>query len=69
MVTAGPGPRVLVVEGYNDWMPRKGSIFRTTEQTSPDEPALGTTCVDRSAGTTRGEMVAFEPPTRLVYHW
>ncbi|MGC5076165.1 SRPBCC family protein [Agrococcus sp. DT81.2] len=62
--------RLADIEGYNDWMPRKGSIFRTTEQTSPGEPQLGTTYVDRSAaGTTPGEIVAFERPTRLVYHW
>lgn len=62
--------RLADIQGYNDWMPRKGSIFRRTEQTSPGEPQLGTTYVDRSAaGTTPGEIVAFEPPTRLVYHW
>lgn len=62
--------RLADIEGYNDWMPRKGSVFRTTEQTSPGEPQLGTTYVDRSAaGTTPGEIVAFERPTRLVYHW
>ena len=62
--------RLADIDGYNDWMPRKGSIFRTTEQTSAGEPQLGTTYVDRSAaGTTPGEIVAFERPTRLVYHW
>ena len=61
--------RLADIEGYNDWMPRKGSIFRTTEQTSPGEPRLGTTYVDRSAaGTTPGELGAFERPTRLVDH-
>lgn len=62
--------RLADIDGYNRWMPRKGTIFRTTEQTAPGEPRLGTTYVDRSAaGTTPGEIVAFEPPTRLVYHW
>jgi uncharacterized protein YndB with AHSA1/START domain len=55
---------------YSDWMPRKGSIFRGTEQTSPGEPEFGTTYLDQtSVGPTPGEIVEFERPTRLVYHW
>ncbi|MGY3127304.1 uncharacterized protein YndB with AHSA1/START domain [Agrococcus sp. UYP33] len=62
--------RLADIEGYNDWMPRKGSIFHTTKQTSPGEPQLGTTYVDRTAaGAAPGEIVAFEPPIRLVFHW
>ncbi len=62
--------RLADIEGHNDWMPRRGSILRRTEQTSPGEPGLGTTYVDRtSVGTTPGEIVEFVPPTRIVYHW
>lgn len=62
--------RLADIEGHNDWMPRRGSILRHTEQTSPGPPGLGTTYLDRtSVGTTPGEIVEFDPPTRLVYHW
>jgi uncharacterized protein YndB with AHSA1/START domain len=62
--------RLADIEGYNDWMPTKGSIRRRTEQTSPGEPGLGTTFVDRTSfGLTPGEIAEFEPPHTLVYHW
>ncbi|MFJ6113692.1 SRPBCC family protein [Agrococcus sediminis] len=62
--------RLADIDGHNAWMPRRGSIFRTTEQTSPGEPQVGTTYVDRtSVGTTPGEIVELERPHRLVYHW
>ena len=62
--------RLADIEGYNAWMPRKGSILRSTEQTSPGEPGLGTTFIDRtSAGTVPGDIVAFERPTRIDFHW
>lgn len=62
--------RLADIQGYDSWMPKKGSIFRSTEQTSPGEPQLGTTYVDRtSVGDTPGEIAEFVRPTRLVYHW
>ncbi|WP_324142742.1 SRPBCC family protein [Intrasporangium sp.] len=62
--------RLADIEGHNDWMPQKGSILRRTQQTSPGEPALGTTYLDEtSLGPTPGEVVEFNPPHRLVYHW
>ncbi len=62
--------RLADIEGYNDWMPRKGSIRRHTRQTSAGEPTLGTTFLDEtSLGRTPGEIVDFEAPHRLVYHW
>lgn len=62
--------RLADINGYNDWMPRKGTILRRAEQTSPGEPALGTTYVDEtSMGPTPGEIAEFEPPHTLVYHW
>lgn len=51
-------------------MPRKGSILRGTRQTSPGEPGLGTTFVDDTVfGPTPGEIVEFDAPHTLVYHW
>lgn len=62
--------RLADIEAYNAWMPRKGSIFRSTQQTSPGEPQLGTTYLDRTAvGDTPGDITEFERPTRLVFHW
>jgi uncharacterized protein YndB with AHSA1/START domain len=62
--------RLADIDGHNDWMPKKGSILRHTQQTSPGEPTLGTTYLDdTSYGPTPGEVVEFDPPHRLVYHW
>ena len=62
--------RLADIKGYNDWMPRKGSIRRHTEQTSPGEPTAGTSYVDQTRfGPTPGDIAEFQPPDRLVYHW
>ena len=62
--------RLSDIEGYGKWMPRKGSILRQTRQTSPGEPGLGTTFIDQTAlGRTPGEIVEFDPPHTLTYHW
>ncbi len=62
--------RLADIEGHNDWMPRKGSMLRHTRQTSPGEPALGTTYLDEtSVGPTPGEIAEFQPPRELVFHW
>ena len=62
--------RLADIEGHNDWMPKKGSILRRTQQTSPGECTLGTTYLDEtSLGATPGDVVEFDPPHRLVYHW
>lgn len=62
--------RLSDINGHNDWMPQKGSILRRTQQTSPGAPALGTTYLDETAyGPTPGEIVEFQPPHTLVYHW
>ncbi len=62
--------RLADIEGHNDWIPNRGSILRRTQQTSPGEPALGTTYLDRTSfGPTPGEIAEFEPPHTLVYHW
>jgi len=62
--------RLADINGHNEWMPKKGSILRHTQQTSPGEPGLGTTFLDHTAyGPTPGEIVAFQPPHTLVHHW
>ena len=62
--------RLADIEGHNDWMPQKGSMLRRTEQTSPGELTVGTTYLDdTSFGKTPGEVVEFDRPHRLVYHW
>lgn len=62
--------RLADINGYNDWMPHKGSIFRRTEQTSPGDPAVGTTYLDATSyGPTPGEITELEAPHTLVFHW
>ncbi|MGR0319899.1 SRPBCC family protein [Agromyces sp. ZXT2-3] len=62
--------RLTDFAGYNEWMPETGTILTHTEQTSPGEPALGTTFLDQTTtGPTPGEIVEFDPPTRVVFHW
>lgn len=62
--------RLADIEGYNGWMPKKGSIRRHSEQTSPGEPAVGTSYVDQTRyGPTPGEIAELQPPHRLVFHW
>lgn len=62
--------RLSDIEGHNEWMPKKGSILRHTQQTSPGEPALGTTFIDETTfGPTPGQIVEFHAPDTLTYHW
>jgi uncharacterized protein YndB with AHSA1/START domain len=62
--------RLSDIEGHNEWMPKKGSILRHTQQTSPGPPSLGTTFIDETSfGPTPGEIVEFDAPNRLTYHW
>ena len=62
--------RLADIEGHNEWMPRKGSILRRTRQTSSGEPTLGTTFLDETAfGPTPGEIVEFDRPHTLTFHW
>lgn len=62
--------RLVDINGYNDWMPHKGSIFRRTEQTSPGDPAVGTTFLDATSfGPTPGEITELDAPHTLVFHW
>ena len=55
--------RLVDINGHNDWMPKKGSILRHTQQTSPGEPTLGTTFLDETTyGPTPGEIVELHAP-------
>ena len=62
--------RLVDIEGHNDWMADTGSMLRHTRQTSPGEPAVGTTFVDEtSQGPMPGEIVEMSAPHTIVYHW
>ncbi|MDT0212458.1 hypothetical protein Q9R29_01045 [Rothia sp. ARF10] len=62
--------RLADIEGHAQWMPDRGSIHRSSEQTSPGPVGVGTTYVDHTSfGSMPGDVVEFERPTRLVYHW
>jgi uncharacterized protein YndB with AHSA1/START domain len=62
--------RLADIEGHNDWMAGSGTMLRRTRQTSPGEPAVGTTFVDEtSRGRLPGEIAEMDPPHTIVYHW
>jgi uncharacterized protein YndB with AHSA1/START domain len=62
--------RLVAIEGYNAWMPQKGSMLHRTRQTSPGEPTVGTTYVDEtSQGSIPGEIVECDAPRTVVFHW
>ena len=62
--------RLVDIEGQDAWMTGTGSMLKHTRQTSPGEPAVGTTYIDETTrGPLPGEIVALEAPHRLVYHW
>jgi uncharacterized protein YndB with AHSA1/START domain len=62
--------RLVDIEGHNEWMPKKGTMFKHVRQTSPGEPRVGTTYLeDTTQGPQPGEIVELEAPHTLVYHW
>lgn len=62
--------RLVDIEGHNTWLAGTSSMLKHTRQTSPGEPAVGTTFVDETTqGTTPGEIAELEAPHTLVYHW
>jgi uncharacterized protein YndB with AHSA1/START domain len=62
--------RLADIEGHNRWVPGKGSIFRSSRQTSPGPVGVGTTFEDDTRlGRTPGEVVEHAAPHRIVYHW
>jgi uncharacterized protein YndB with AHSA1/START domain len=62
--------RLVDIEGYNDWMTGTRSMLTRTRQTSPGEPAVGTTFVDEtSRGPLPGEIAELDAPHTIVFHW
>ena len=63
--------RLIDIEGYNDWMPKRGTLMKETHQTSPGEPTVGTTYVDdaRFGSNLPGDIAELEAPYKVVYHW
>lgn len=62
--------RLVDIEGYNAWMPKKGTLLKHARQTSPGPPAVGTTYDDETTqGTLPGEIVELEAPHKVVFHW
>ena len=62
--------RLVDIEGYNEWMAGTGSMLKRTRQTSPGEPAVGTTFVDETRqGAMPGEIAELEAPHTIVFHW
>ena len=62
--------RLTDIDGHNEWMPKRGSILRHTEKTSRGETSVGTTFVDDTKyGRTPGEIVEYDPPRCVVFHW
>ena len=57
--------RLVDIEGHNDWMVNTGSMLKHTRQTSPGEPAVGTTFVDETTqGAMPGEIAEMDAHTR-----
>ncbi len=62
--------RLVHIDGYDKWMAGTGSMLKHTRQTSPGEPAVGTTFVDEtSQGPMPGEIAELEAPHTVVFHW
>jgi uncharacterized protein YndB with AHSA1/START domain len=59
--------RLTDLAGYRAWMHRTG-LFRRTGQISDGLLGLGTTYFDATRmGTFRGEVIDYEPPTRIGF--
>jgi uncharacterized protein YndB with AHSA1/START domain len=56
------------LEHYDRWLPGS-KAFGTITQISPLPVGLGTTYIDAGpAGTRRGEVTEYDPPTRISFH-
>jgi uncharacterized protein YndB with AHSA1/START domain len=61
--------RLIDIDAYPDWMPGDGLLV-TCRQTSEGPMGEGTEYVDTTRlGTVKGEVVEFERPTRVVFHY
>lgn len=59
--------RLIDIDNYNEWLPQQG-IFISTRQVSEGSVQFGTRYEDKTRfGTFRGEVIKFEPPTRVVF--
>ena len=59
--------RLADVDRYGSWMRRTG-LFRRSGQTSDGPLGLGATYFDATRmGTFRGDVTAYEPPTRIEF--
>ena len=59
--------RLADLDGYRTWMPRTG-LFRRSGQTSDGPLGPGTAYFDATRmGTFRGEVTAYEPPSRIGF--
>lgn len=62
--------RLVDIDGYSEWRAGGGGIFRTCSQDSPGAVGEGTRYTDRTwLGTVRGEVVEFDRPHRVVFHY
>jgi len=62
--------RLVDIDGYNAWMPKEGTMLKHTKQTSPGEPAVGTTFIDEtSQGPLPGDIAELKAPRTVVFHW
>lgn len=62
--------RLADIDGYREWRAGGGGIFLTCTQDSPGPVGEGTQYTDRTRlGMVRGEVVEFDPPSRLIFHY
>lgn len=61
--------RLVDIDAYAQWMPTHG-LFVSSTSGSGGPVGAGTTYTDRTrVGTVHGEVVTFEPPRRVVFHY
>lgn len=62
--------RVADIDRYSEWRTGGGGIFLACHQDSPGPVRQGTRYTDRTRlGTVIGEVVEFDRPTRVVFHY